>query len=1626
MTLPRHRSQRLGHACLTLLLTVFSVGVALFFVSRATLQSSDPPPPLPIDKRAKSVPGEILVRFRSESVAAKDRSRRELIVDAVGPRISIQLESLSEGAEIVFGLRLARVAPKDTAAAIEALRARADVLYAEPNFMRYTAGVPNDPRYSEQWALKNSGQNGGTVGADIKAEPAWDIIKGSRNMVVGVVDQGVDINHPDLKDNIWTNLGEIPGNGIDDDGNGYIDDVNGWDFVHNDNTVFDGNGTYPVDRTDEHGTHVAGTIGATGNNGVGVVGVNWQVSLMSLKFLGPNGGFTTDLLKTLAYAKMMRDLWTSSNGTRGANIRVLNNSYGGGGKSQAEIDAINALAQSDILFVVAAGNSGLNNDRFPQYPANYNLPNLISVAATDRNDNRSGFSDYGALTVHLAAPGSSILSTTPNSTYSNLSGTSMATPHVAGAAAMLLAASPNASAARVRAALLFGGDQLANLGNSTSLQVASGRRLNLLGSLQNMADGDATPPAAVANFQVISQSGRTVTLSWTAPGDDANGGRASMYELRYVDGDVTDLVQFASAYRFTTLLPAAAGTVESVTVNIPLRHIAGSIGIRAIDNVGNAGPISVVNVSVPLAIADPFQISTGPAEALSTGGTPLGVIGDDKYAAPYLLPAAFKFLGARPSIALSTNGALYFNSEGLTGGSDAASHADWLNAGAMLAAAWDDLRTDRRPGDDIYVVQPDPSRIIFRWQAVTTDHSITSSANRGETPVNFEVEFKQDGTIIIRYGDGNRNLFPVVGLSTGEPDAYAVPSHTSESAPLDLSNAPTVIFTPRVQYPRPAPDLRLTMTTTPEVAQTTRQFTYSIQPLNGSFQTPADQSLIVDELPPGTTFVSCSTTFTSQPITCSGPPVGSGGTVLANVGNLIDYSPVIKIVVQVTAPPGTVLTNTATVSSYWSDPNLANNSTTVSTDVLQITDFSNAMAISAGGDNNRSFTTALKADGTVWCWGENSSGRLGNGSLANSDVPIQVVGLNDVVAISAGIAHVLALKSDGTVWAWGSNFLGQLGTGNRNDSSTPVQVSSLNSVVSVSAWNSSLALKSDGTVWNWGLADANNQLIMVPAQVSGLDQITGISLGSNHSLAVRGDGTVWAWGDNFVGQCGQLTSTTSIPTPTKVAGLAGIKSVTAGGGFSLAVALNGNSYGWGYNGYGNLGTAVAGGPTPALVHLSGVKAIEAGYKSTIALKSDGTVWTWGDNSSGQLGRVPSPGNPVDLPGQVTGLSNAAAVTTCFWHSGAVMADGTVRTWGINQNGELGDGTNVNQQAPTIVSGLTRVTLSITPNSGSYFGVQYARIAASTPGATIRYTIDGPVPTLNDPVFPPSGFIRLDRNMNLAVKAWKTGMLPALAQYSYSISVIPNQIDDPSKFVRQQYLDFLGREPDQGGWDYWTAQITQCGGDWLCTHNKRIDVSAAFFVELEFQRTGYVVYRLYRAAYGTLPSGPSRANVTFAQFIADRAQLVDGPGLSQSTITLANSFVGRPDFKTAYPDAMSPAEFVDKLFDSASLTSAANTSLRQQQIDAMTNNGKTRAQVLLDVIEIQELKDREYNPAFVLMQYFGYLRRNPEQGGYDFWLNVLNNREPNNFRGMVCAFLTAVEYQQRFGTSVTRTNGDCGQ
>ena len=363
------------------------------------------------------------------------------------------------------------MAPGVSAADVSAwATSTAGVRYVEPDAVITTSATPNDPSLRQLWGLNNTAQTGGVADADIDAPEAWDVATGSRSVVVAIIDTGIDYRHADLAANIWQNPGEVAGDRIDNDGNGFIDDVNGWDFANNDADPFDDQG---------HGTHVAGTIGAVGNNGVGVAGVNWQVSMIGLKFLGADGsGTTSAAIAAVNYAtRMRRDF--------GINIVATNNSWGGGGPSTALRDAIAAGEGAGILFIAAAGNEANNNDSSASYPANYAS---ISVAATDSSNRLASFSSYGATTVDVAAPGVSITSTTPNNSYSSYSGTSMATPHVAGLVALLAAANPEATAAQIRSSILSTAVPVSSLAG----RVATGGLINARAALD--AIGSVTPP----------------------------------------------------------------------------------------------------------------------------------------------------------------------------------------------------------------------------------------------------------------------------------------------------------------------------------------------------------------------------------------------------------------------------------------------------------------------------------------------------------------------------------------------------------------------------------------------------------------------------------------------------------------------------------------------------------------------------------------------------------------------------------------------------------------------------------------------------------------------------------------------------------------------------------------------------------------------------------------------------------------------------------------------------------------------------------------------------------------------------------------------------------------------------
>jgi subtilisin family serine protease len=427
-------------------------------------------------REAQFAQGEVLVQYRpGASDVAKQRARGR--VSAEIDQIILAAADRRDGKG---DLEVARIPPGiSVAAAVRGLATDPAVEFAEPNWI-YTHQLASNDTYftsGQLWGMYGDASSPANQFGSQAAEAWANGHVGSSSVYVGVIDEGIQFTHPDLSANVWTNPFD-PVNGIDDDGNGYVDDVHGWDFDGNNNSIYDG-GTKGT--LDDHGTHVSGTIGGRGGNGVGVAGVNWNVTLISGKFLGRRGGTTANAIKAVQY-------FTDLKVRHGLNIVATSNSWGGGGFSQALLDAITDAARQDILFIAAAGNGGAdqvgdNNDVVASYPSNYNTTAgaaydaVIAVAAISSSGALASFSNYGATTVDIGAPGVGVISTTAFNTYSSFSGTSMATPHVSGAAALYASTHPGATAAQIKDAILSSAIPTASLAGRT----VTGGRLNVSG-----------------------------------------------------------------------------------------------------------------------------------------------------------------------------------------------------------------------------------------------------------------------------------------------------------------------------------------------------------------------------------------------------------------------------------------------------------------------------------------------------------------------------------------------------------------------------------------------------------------------------------------------------------------------------------------------------------------------------------------------------------------------------------------------------------------------------------------------------------------------------------------------------------------------------------------------------------------------------------------------------------------------------------------------------------------------------------------------------------------------------------------------------------------------------------------
>ncbi len=640
---------------------------------------------------------------------------------------------------------------KTLKALIEELSADPGIAYAEPDYIvsidTDDNGVlisPNDPSYPDLWGMRK-----------IDAEIAWDTTTDSNGIVVGVIDTGVDYTHVDLSDNIWTNPGEIPGNGIDDDGNGHVDDIHGLDCINDDSD--------PIDDHN-HGTHCAGTIGGVGNNGVGVAGVNWRTEIMALKFLSAGGsGSSSDAVECLNYAVDMK--------RRGVDVRLTSNSWGGGGASQAMEDAIEASGDEDMLFVAAAGNDGRNTDLSPSYPAGYNVPNIVAVAATTESDGLASFSNYGAVSVDLGAPGSNILSTTRGNSYDSYEGTSMATPHVAGALALLWGENTAASGLAMKSLIMDTVDIVPAL----SGRVVTNGRLNV-GTAVGCVPGNPTLSVSLPqDFEL--EIGQTRVL--TASISDCGAVTGATGEVSFDNGDPT------VALRDDGVAPDQAaddGILSGTWIPANVGEVTADFALA----LGGETYHGVVTGDVVEFMGYYYDDQADYAwEDITQDGTPLSLSDDSSASVASPFPVQF-FGAAYDSIRIGSNGYISFSDQSLSYVNAAIPSSSYE---AFAAPFWDDLNPSSG-GTVLWAVRGSAPnrRLIVQYEGLP--HYPTYGA------VSFQIIFHESSEdILVQYRDVafdnaayDNGASATVGMQRdgdyGQQYSYNSPVITDESAIL--------------------------------------------------------------------------------------------------------------------------------------------------------------------------------------------------------------------------------------------------------------------------------------------------------------------------------------------------------------------------------------------------------------------------------------------------------------------------------------------------------------------------------------------------------------------------------------------------------------------------------------------------------------------------------------------------------------------------------------------------------------------------------------------------------------------------------------------------------------------------
>ena len=1015
---------------------------------------------------------------------------------------------------------------------------------------------------------------------DAGVSKAWEISTGN-GATVAVIDTGIDIAHEDLAENIWVNTGEIPNNGIDDDGNGKVDDVNGWNFSDNNNVVCDISSM----ENENHGTHIAGIIAAVKDNGRGIVGVAPSAKVMPLKVFKNGTAYTSDIINAIQYAESM-------------GVKIVNCSWG---SIDDNIALKETIQNSNMLFVCAAGNSSADIDSNPVYPAAFDCSNIITAASVNGYGSLSGFSNYGESCVDVAAPGEEIQSTLTGGAYGKKSGTSMAAAFVSGEAALLLSDSESRSAIELKERIIRCADHLSSL----SGKVTGSAKINCLNAIND-----------ASNDKVIQVSGNVSGQNNSQMTQDTNG--FGLLDTPTVEGQ---FIKIAAGYSHSLALKddgtvwawgyngygqLGDGTTTEKRTPVQVNGLSGVTAIAA----GSAHSLALKNDGTVWAWGsnDYGQLGDG---TTTTKITPVQVSGVSGIIAVAC--------GESHSLAVKNDGTVWawgYNyygqlGDGTSAGKRSAVQVNGLSGITAIACGYSHSLALRNDGT------------VWAWGYNyygqlgdgTTTKKTTAVQVGGLSEViaiksgNYHsLALKSDGTVWAwgdnyygQLGDGtviNKTTAVQVG---GVSEVIAIESGNYHS--LALKNDGTVWAWGYNCYGQLGDGTitdRITavqISGLSEVTAIAGGASHSLVLKNGTVW--AWGYNYYGQLGDGTIPTKTTAVQTNG---LSGVTAIAGGfyhsLALKNDGTVWAWGPN-------------------------SDGQLGDGTTTVRTMAVQASGQSGVTAISGG----ELHSLALKNDGTVWAWGSNRYGQLGDGTTTDMTTAVQVSGLSEAAAISGGYAHSLAPRNDGTVWAWGYNFDGQLGDGTKEDSPTAVQVCDLSGVTAIAGGAShSLAIIDNGSVWAWGanyygqLGDGTKEKKPMAVQVCDLSEVTAIAIGNNYSLALKRDGTVWAWGANPYGQLGNGT-TTETSMPVQVSGLSGVIAIASGANHSLALKNDGTVWAWGANGSGQLGDGTTTDKSMAVQvrGLSGVTAIAGGGIHSLALKNDGTVWAWGTNWYGELG-----------------------------------------------------------------------------------------------------------------------------------------------------------------------------------------------------------------------------------------------------------------------------------------------------------------------------------------------------------------------------------------------------------------------